>query len=240
MSDHAHRSLLPSEAFAALSRLRLADHTADSAMAAIADLVRRTLPGTADVSVTVVEGGRPRTAASTGPLALELDELQYADGDGPCLSAIDLGEPVVVPSTASEDRWPRFGPRASERGALSSLSAPVPEASDAVAALNCYGAQERVYSSASVDLAGTFAAYAGFTLGNLRLFETQSRVAEQLQSAMESRAVIEQAKGVLIARQKCSPDDAFETLVERSQTSNTKLRDVARSVVERAREGDDA
>jgi AmiR/NasT family two-component response regulator len=83
-------------------------------------------------------------------------------------------------------------------------------------------------------LGTTFSAYAGVALANMHLHQAQGKVAEQLQEAMQSRATIEQAKGILMGERRCTSDEAFNLLVELSQKSNRKLRDVAQALVDQA------
>jgi len=227
-------STQPQHAFEELARIALADHSLESVMTKVAALTKSTLPGASEVSVTFVEDGQPRTVAFTGALALELDERQYERGHGPCLDSIDGGEPVRIDSMAAEQRWPDWTARAHEHGAGSSLSIPVPVQREVFAAINIYSTGEHAFDDASLELASTFAAYAGVALANMHLYEAQGKVAEQLQQAMQSRAVIEQAKGILMAQRRCNAQRAFDLLVSASQRSNRKLRDVAQDLVDSA------
>lgn len=222
-------------AFEELAGLALADHTLDSLMAEVAGLALRTVPGADEVSVTLVQAGRATTAAATGPCALALDERQYERGFGPCLDCIVGGAPIRIDSTATDPRWPDFCAAARRQGVASSLSIPVPLQREVSAAVNLYGTVPSAFDDATVELARTLAAHAGVALANMHLYEAQSRVAEQLQTAMASRAVIEQAKGILMGSRGCSAEDAFSVLVRVSQDTNRKLRDVAQALVDEAR-----
>ena len=224
-------SLQPQDAFEQLARVTLADHSMTSVMDRIAALAKRTVPGADEVSVTLVEKGRASTVAFTGELAVHLDERQYERGHGPCLDSIDGAEPVRIDNMSAESRWPDWTQEAVERGAGSSLSIPVPLQREVSAALNVYGLHEQAFDDAAVELASTFAAYAGVALANMHLYQAQGKVAEQLQAAMQSRAVIEQAKGILMGQRRCSAEEAFNLLVQLSQDSNCKLRDVALTLV---------
>jgi GAF domain-containing protein len=228
MSDHPAQ---PQDAFAELASITLADHSLDSVMAKIAAITKRTLVGASEVSVTLVEGSKATTVAHTGDLALQLDERQYERGYGPCLDCISGGEPMLIPSAAAEQRWPDWVATAREYGLGSSISIPVPLQREVLAALNIYSTDEGAFDEHDVDLALTFAAYAGVALANMHLYEAQGKVAEQLQEAMRTRAVIEQAKGILMGQQRCTAEAAFNLLVAASQRSNEKLRDVAEQLV---------
>ena len=237
MSEHSSTELPhiePQDAFAELGRITLADHSLDSVMEKIAQLAKSTLQLKGEVSVTLVERGRPSTIAQTGALAADLDERQYDRGYGPCLDCIDGGEPLLVADMLDEPRWPDWARSAADLGAASSLSIPVPLQREVLAALNIYSTESDAFDDATVELASTFAAYAGVALANMHLYTAQGQVAEQLQSAMRSRAVIEQAKGVLMGQRRCTSQEAFDVLVGLSQHTNRKLRDVAQAVVDQA------
>ena len=224
----------PHAAFAELSHLRLAEHTLEGVLDKIVTLAKRTLPAASEVSVTVVDGGRPTTAAFTGRLARDLDERQYERGHGPCLDAITQAHPVRVTDMDREQRWPDWSAEASRAGARSVLSVPVRLHPEVFAGVNIYSTTSGAFGDEDITLATTFATYAGVALANIHLYEKQSRLAEDLQTAMRMRAVIEQAKGILMGSRRCSADEAFDLLVKLSQDSHRKLRDVAQAVVDEA------
>ena len=228
----------PQDAFAELAKITLADHSLGHVMKKVATLAKSTLGLNGEVSVTIVKRGKPATIASTGSLATDLDERQYDRGYGPCLDSIDGGEPLMVKDMDTEPRWADWAQSASSAGAGSSLSIPVPIQREVSAALNIYSTDRDAFDADAVELASTFAAYAGVALANMHLYETQGQVAEQLQQAMQSRAVIEQAKGILMGQRRCGPQEAFDLLVLLSQGSNRKLRDVAEALVAQAESGD--
>ena len=228
------KRLQPQDAFQELGRITLSEHSLDNVMEKVAQLTKRTVPGAGEVSVTLLERGKASTVAFTGQLAVDLDERQYQRGHGPCLEAIDGVEPVRIDSMRSDRRWKDWAVEASRAGAGSSLSIPVPLQREVSAALNLYATDEHAFDDDAVELASTFAAYAGVALANAHLHQAQGKVAEQLQQAMQSRAVIEQAKGILMGTRRCTPDEAFNILVELSQRSNRKLRDVAAALVAKA------
>ena len=224
----------PHAAFAELATITLADHSLDQVMVKVAQLTKSTLGVDGEVSVTLVQRGRPSTIASTGALAVDLDERQYERGYGPCLDCIAGGEPLIVEDMPTEQRWPDWAQAASRVGAGSSMSIPVPLQREVTAALNVYSTGTNSFDEAAVEVASTFAAYAGVALANMHLYEAQGQVAEQLQQAMQSRAVIEQAKGILMGQRRCGSQEAFDLLVRLSQQSNRKLRDVAEALVAQA------
>jgi transcriptional regulator with GAF, ATPase, and Fis domain len=226
----------PTDAFGQLGRIKLSDTDLNGVLDTIAALAKRTIPGAEEVSVTLVRDGKPRTAAFTGELAVNLDESQYETGHGPCLEAAATATTVSVPEIASETRWPQWTPRALDGGALSSLSIGLPIREKVTGALNIYATKPEAFDDDGVVLGQTFASYAAVALANAHLYDATATLAQQLQTAIESRAVIEQAKGIVMGDRRCSADEAFHILTKLSQDSNRKLRDVAAALVARATE----
>ena len=197
----------------------------------VAELARQALPAAADASVTLVEADRAYTVAFTGQLALDLDETQYEDGRGPCLEVAQSSGAVAIPDMAAETRWPGFARRALDSGIRSSLSVALPLQEAVIGALNIYAAHPGAFDAGAVEVAQTFAGYAAVAIANARLYQSTATLAENMRRAMETRAVIEQAKGILIAQQHCTPEFAFELLTRLSQASHRKLRDCAADLV---------
>ncbi|MGW4465038.1 GAF and ANTAR domain-containing protein [Micromonospora sp. NPDC004704] len=224
----------PTDAFAELGRIKLSDTDLDGILDRIAQLAKRTIPGAEEVSVTLVRGDNARTAAFTGGLALSLDEWQYESGHGPCLDAAVTATTMSVPDMLAETRWPDWAARARTEGAQSSLSIGLPVQEAVVGALNIYGVKPEAFDEDAVTLAQTFAAYAAVALANAHLYHSTATLAQQMEAAMQSRAVIEQAKGIVMGDRRCTADEAFAILVKVSQDSNRKLRDVAAALVDRA------
>jgi transcriptional regulator with GAF, ATPase, and Fis domain len=137
---------------------------------------------------------------------------------------------------AIEYRWPQWSRRAYEAGAHSSLAIGLPLQEGVSGALNIYGAHAHAFDPEAIALAQTFARYAAVALGNAHLYDSTATLAEHMRTAMTSRAVIEQAKGIIMGQQRCDADQAFAILTKVSQDSNRKLRDVAAALVARAQQ----
>jgi transcriptional regulator with GAF, ATPase, and Fis domain len=222
----------PQDPFTELAKISLADDSLDRVMGRVAALAKSTLNLNGEVSVTVINGRKPSTIASTGSLATALDERQYDRGHGPCLDCIAGGKPLMVKDMDTEQRWPDWARSASRAGAGSILSIPLALTfSEASAALNIYSTDRDAFDETLMELASTFATCAVVALTNMHLYAAQRQAAEHLQIAMRSRAVIEQAKGILVWQRQCTPQEAFDILVTRSQNTNRKLRDVAEELV---------
>jgi GAF domain-containing protein len=197
------------------------------------ELAKRAIPGADEVSVTMHEGS-PVTVAATGRLAEEVDTSQYATDTGPCLEAIRSGITVLVEDQSTETRWPEYSRRALGAGIGSSLSVPLPVDGRPVGAFNIYATAAHAFDAPSQLTAEALGAYTGIVLDNAGLYFTAAAQAAQMAEAMATRAVIEQAKGMLMATRRCTADEAFEVLVRLSQKSGRKLRDIAKGLVEDA------
>lgn len=165
-----------------------------------------------------------------------MDANQYEIGAGPCLSAYREQAVFRIESTADEQRWPEFCRRAAQAGICSTLSLPLVVGGDGLGALNLYSRRPGAFSEAAQAAGVAFASYASVALANARIYWRTQRLVGQLQEALSTRGVIEQAKCILIAEQGCTDDEAFGLLVRASQRRHEKVRDVAARVVEQARQ----
>src|SRR5947209_2399346 len=224
--------LHPRDAFAELGRIVLGEQPLPAILEQVVHLATRVLPVAAEASITLIAGDSPATLAFTGETALALDERQYETERGPCLDSASAGQTIVVPDTRTETRWPSYAEAAAERGVLGSLSVPLPVQRNVTGALNFYAQQPNQFDDETIDLAVTFAGHAAVAVSNAHLYETTAALAAQMKQAMETCAVIEQAKGIVMRDRKCSADAAFDALVRLSQESHVKLRDVAQRLVE--------
>jgi GAF domain-containing protein len=172
--------------------------------------------------------------ATTDEFAQRMDDVQYATDDGPCLTCLREGVPVLVADIRSERRWPAFVRRGTQEGADTSLSVPLSVAERTVGALNLYSRAANALTEADRARAAHFAAQAaGAVALALRLAEREERE-HHLETALRSRSVIDQAMGVLIGQAGITADEAFDVLRLRSQSLNVTLRDVAADVIAEA------
>ncbi len=235
LSSEPSTPLDPVEALERLGRLPLRENGMMSLLQAVADLAREVMPGRPETSVSLLINDRPSTAVSTGELARACDESQYGRGYGPCLHAAGTGEVVEVADARSDPRWPDYLAHAVELGVLSSLSVPLPIAEGIVGAVNVYAREPDAFDEHSRAVATRFAAHAAAVAANMYAYEEVRDLADHLERRAESRAVIEQAKGVLMAQRHVDADAAFEILREASQRYNRKLRDIAQAIVDGTR-----
>jgi hypothetical protein len=217
-------------ALAELSGLSFAEHPLEAVLRQVTVLATRLTASTLASSVTVLSDGRPTTVAATSDLALDLDQVQYRLGTGPCLQAAETGDLVEVPDLRAERRWREFPEHAAGRGCTGMVSVPFPEA-PVSGGLNVYVQSAADWDEEARRLATRFLTRAAVPVVNRFLYESAVARARHLETAMASRAAIEQAKGILMERLKLSADQAFEALARSSMVANRKLREVAEHVV---------
>ena len=210
-----------------LARVVVAGRELPDVLDEVVRIARRAMPGSAATSITLIRDERAFTAAYDGQLAMDLDEMQYQRGYGPCLDAGRAGALFHVPDMAVEDRWPDYAVQALERGVRSSLSVPLPFQGSSIGALNNYATRPHAFTDADVVLGEEVAAFVAIAVGNAEAAARAAEDAANMRQAMVSRAVIEQAKGILMERHKITAEQAFTLLTRASQRSNVKLRDIA-------------
>jgi GAF domain-containing protein len=220
------------DALRALARLSLRDRDLRDILGEVTRIATTAVPGAESTSITLIRGERGFTVAHDGQMALDADELQYDRGYGPCLDAGRTGLALLVPDMREEERWPDYAAAVVTDGVLSSLSVPLPFQGATIGALNIYASKPHAFGDESVETGEEVAAYVAVAVANAESFAASTDLAHQMQQAMASRSVIDMAKGILMAQNGCSPDEAFTMLSQASQRSNRKLRDLARAIVD--------
>jgi GAF domain-containing protein len=229
---------LPAAIHAELAAIVLSSQPLGAVLRQVARVAVKAIPGADDASVTLIERGRPRTVAFSGQLAVALDERQYEIGFGPCLDAAISGQTLVLDTHHEHVSYPEFSREARRAGIRHVLSIGMPALQHTSSGLNIYcSGPAAAFDPQSLRKAVTFAGYAGVTIINAALYAGAVEEVAQMQEAMASRAGIEQAKGIIMATQHLSADDAFAILVNTSSRTNRKLRDVAADVIAEAISG---
>ena len=186
------------------------------------------------MSLTLIEGERTWTAATSGPVALQLDQRQYATGSGPCLDAARYGEAIKVTMDGPEQPYPDFRQAAQQKGVTHTMSIGLSTGDQVMGAMNIYNSTGQPLSDDSDRIARTFAVCAGIVLAQVERYRLAAARAAQLGVALQTLAPIEQAKGILMTRHRCTSEDAFKMLIGLSQKQNVKLRIIAQNIVNRA------
>ncbi len=211
----------------------------DDVLAQIAAFAVAAVPGADGAGVTLIRPGdgppMVHAWAVTDPFVSEIDHLQYdICQEGPCLTAMQTQRAIVSASLGSDARWRRFGGRVARLGVHSALALPLGVRGSVVGAINIYATRREGFTEHSLLLAERFAGPAAVTVGNIQLLHAAFSRAEQLQTALVSRAIIDQAIGILRSRSGGSAQEAFDRLRTISQSEHAKLADVAQRVVDEA------
>lgn len=221
-----------------LSKVVLVDRSLTEVLTEITRIAAQGIPGAESTSITLLRGDKAFTAAHFGEMALAADELQYEKGYGPCMDAGRGGVLLRVDDMRTEQRWPEYVANVQATGVLSSLSVPLPYQGSSIGALNVYSSEPAAFASPeSLEAGLQVAEVVAVAVANADAHAQLGEQARNMRLAMDSRAVIEQAKGVLMAQRHVDADQAFEILREASQRYNRKLRDIALGIVEGTRNG---
>jgi GAF domain-containing protein len=190
-------------------------------------------------TVSARKGDDLATIGATDQSLITLDAAQYEAGEGPCVAVLDPHDPIYVQDILADERWEHFRHTAEQLGVEASLSLHIPvDAEHMAASLNLYAKRRFDLKDDTVRLALTYAEQLAAMILSVDAYRATARLARNMAEAMRTRAVIEQAKGILIADHQMTEDEAFHKLVKLSQHSNIKVRDVARRLVEeRSRAG---
>jgi GAF domain-containing protein len=231
-SNHLDRPLpaVLDEVTTALERLSEALSREDDLrelMHQVCEQVVHAVPGMDEATVTLLDNGRPFTAASTSDLVTKLDGVQYSSDAGPCLDAAATSRVVRATIDEAQDLWPAFGAESRAAGIGSFLSAPLTVDNENSGAVNGYSRREHGFHELDAPLLALYTTAVETALRSHSMYLRAFKLAAQLRSAMQSRAVIDQAKGVLMAVHAITADEAFRLLVEQSQRENVKLHALA-------------
>ena len=196
----------------------------------IVDLAARSIDGCDAAGVFFILDSKAVTVAASHPLVHELDHLQIAADEGPCVDASTKGLTIYAGDLTDDDRWPTFGPRALDAGIRCvlaySLSATRPSA------LNLYARLPAAFGATGRAQGQLFATLAGIALDSAEARAAHDERVANLTEALRTRELIGQAQGILMERERITADQAFGVLRRASQHMNIKLREVAEALVE--------
>jgi GAF domain-containing protein len=208
-------------------------------LAEVASFAVRAIPGADGAGVTLLRLDQPdnivAALASSAPFVAEIDEIQYVTVcEGPCITAALERRTVRSGSLGGEKMWPRFGPRVGRLGVHSALSLPLLLPDQVVGAINVYARGKDVFDEHAAELGELFAKPAAVAVHNAQILADALSLTVQLQTALATRPVIDQAIGLIRGRTGRSVEDAFTHLRAISQAEHRKLADVAQQMVDEA------
>jgi GAF domain-containing protein len=215
-----------------LSQLLVAEEGVESTLQRISDLATRVIQGCDSAGVTLHIEGKYVTAACTDSRTLEVDEGQYSRDEGPCLQAMRDKAVLRIDVGEANERWPEFLADARRCEIRSFLAAPMMLKNESIGSLNLYSRHPNGFTHLDEALIALFTGQASVAVANSKTYADAVELTRQLREAISSRAIIEQAKGVLMAREGIDADAAFAQLRTSSQSRNVKLREIAKEIVD--------
>lgn len=204
----------------------------EAVLGALSDRCVELLPADG-VGVLLLEDSDLTVSTSNSEVGAKVEHLEVVVGDGPCVECVRTGRRILVPDLeAAADRYPEFVPKALDAGARAIHALPLTGRGELVGALDIINCERTTLTPTQLGTAQMLADVAVSYIYAVRLHERSSRLAEQLQSALDSRVVIEQAKGVLAERHGDDMQAAFERLRRHARSSNLTVRSVAQQTVD--------
>jgi len=215
-----------------VARLLKEDEVQDEVLRRLTSLGVELVPGSTAAAVTIAMNGGALTFAASDQRLDRLHSLQFGAGEGPVVETLRHNEPRRIDNTVAERRWPAFCRAAADAGFCSCLALPLRTDRQPAGAVALYGQEPDVFRGVAHDVALLFAAQGGTAVRNASLYRACRRMVDNLHVALESRAVIEQAKGILHVQLGVSPGEAFHLLSRYSQNTNQRVRRVSVRLVE--------
>jgi GAF domain-containing protein len=216
---------------AALARLATEEISLATMLASVAEFAVRAIPGADGAGLTLLHDAAPATVVASADFVQEIDDIQYGIGEGPCITAAAEGRTVHSGSLGVDEAWPRFGPRASALGVHSVVSLPLLVDGTTIGAINVYAHVTDAFDADAVHLGESFAVPAAVAAQNASALASARQLAAQLEAALDSRAIIDQAMGIVMSRSGCTSLEAFDKLRAASQRENRKVSSIAEQIV---------
>ncbi len=221
------------ELLAEFSSILATSHTADSARQRVVELTQRAIGPCDGAGLMRLEGDLVSPGAYSADLAKKADYVQLNAGQGPCVHALREGVSVLVDDLASSERFGVEPKMVSSSGVKSSFSIPLKAGPHTIGVLNLYSLSTQAFSEEDRSIALLLSHSAAAALVNVEAYQDAKQLTDQLQQALESRAVIDQAKGILVATEGITPEAAFDRLRKTSQMANIPVREIAAELVKR-------
>lgn len=187
--------------------------------------------------ITLLRHKKAATVASSSPEAQSMDEIQYAFGDGPCMTASREQVTIHVKDVEGHERWPKYSATVLGLGVRSILAVPFQLEGDTRAALNLYSHRPGRFEGRVLEVAEDFVSQTSMALRLAVRFAHYSETAANLQATLESRTAIDIAIGIIMAQNRCGQEEAFKLLKAASSSRNIKLHGVATAVVDALGQG---
>jgi GAF domain-containing protein len=218
-------------AYVELQRVLIQSPDTDRLLDRIASLAAAVTTPPSSCGITLRRDGEISTVAFSSALAKQSDEIQYTHGQGPCLHSLRIGKVVHIPDMEADSRWPKYQVAAIALGVRASVSIPLIVDEKPVGALNIYTDSARDFTADDIDNVSAFAAQASASLTLVMRHSEQLALEEQLRNALSTRAIIDQALGIIMAQQRCNSTEAFAVLRKTSQDRNVRVAEIASELI---------
>lgn len=215
-----------------LGELRFEGQTIDSIVGHIGRLAVQTMDGWDAAAASLVAGDRVATYGATDERVSPADQAQYDADKGPCVDALKSGELQYFNGTTVEPRWRQFAEAAADCDIYSTLSFPLRLDDQVMGALNLYSKERDAIRPGDREEGSLFAAHAAVAIANAQVYLHKDAQVHQVEEGLQTRTMIGQATGLLMAQEGMTSDEAFQKLVHVSQNANIKLRDIAQRYVD--------
>lgn len=210
---------------------RRPDELAVEGLQHVVELVVTSMESAQHASVMLMTGHELRSVAASDDVARDLDRAQVTSTDGPCYVALRRGDVTRIISTPNEDRWLSCRDACIEHHVMSVVAVPIREDDVTIGSLNLYSQDYHAFGANEIRLARLIAAQAAVIVRADRVSSTARQVTEDLVRAMPARAVVEQAKGIIMATTRCSADQAFDVLARQAHHEKRTVGEVANELV---------
>lgn len=209
-----------------LAELRLSSETLDSILGHVGRLGVDTLDGWEAAGTSLVEGDTVATFGWTDDRVKAVDKGQYDSGRGPCVDAL-RGDVQYYDGDDFKPEWRQFAEVAGDAGIYSVVSFPLMMENEVIGAINFYSNERQALRPGQREEGLLYAAQAAVAISNAKELITKQTEVEQLAEGLKTRTIIGQATGLLMAQEGLTSEEAFQKLVQVSQTTNVKLREIA-------------
>lgn len=218
--------------FSELCMLPLQSGSLQELLAEVARLCEDVCASDSSVSVTIGPPAEPQHLASSTEFAQRIDAAQMEANEGPCQQAWETNDIVYSNDALQDSRWPQFAQKAEDIGLGSALAAPIRVGDEVLGVLNIYSRDTDAFAVAGLKVVELLADAAGAVVHHVDEEKQLKELTRQLEQAMHSREIIEQAKGILMVQYRCSADEAFARLTKVSQNRNVRIRELAQTLID--------
>jgi hypothetical protein len=223
--------------FSETARILFAAGSVTNTLLSVVELAVSTIEGCDFAGLFLIDAGTVTTPVHTDPLVVVVDSLQRQTNEGPCLDAIAQRLIHYADDLDKDQRWPHFAPQATRAGVRSVLALPL--LADAQhGALNLYARYPSAFGVVDRAKAAILVSMANLALRLAHSHENEERRAANLHAALSSRETIGEAMGILMERERITPEQAFDVLRRASQHLNLKLREVAQNLIDTGEDPD--